>query len=256
MTFDSWRPLLITTLLLIPACGGPRAAGSGIRRGNSNTLFLDESSGKVAAKSASRTAPRSGTIRDRARSYDLVDVRSFIPGISIDLRYTTAENVTARPLYSGRMPCLLRRETAAKLKEAHETLRAQGYGIRVWDAYRPPAVQEKLHAAGASTHMFLSPETMGWSRHCGGIAVDVTLADASNHEQRMPTGFDAGLRNASAKYQGSDPVVARNLQLLQRAMLRAGFSQARAEWWHFDDGDFVNNPQPIIYGHELAIPAL
>lgn len=256
MSFDSWRPLLVIPLLFLPACGGPRTAGTGIRRGSSNTLFLDESSGKVTAQSAARSAPRSGNTLVRAQSHDLVDVRSFIPGISIDLRYTTAENVTGRPLYPRRMPCLLRRETAVKLKEAHEALRAQGYGIRLWDAYRPPEVQEKLHAAGADTHMFLSPETMGWSRHCGGIAVDVTLVNASNHEQRMPTGFDAGLRNAAAKYQGGDPVVARNLQLLQRAMLRAGFSQARAEWWHFDDGDFVNNPQPIIYGHELAIPAL
>lgn len=256
MSFDSWRPLLIIPLLLLPACGGPRAAGTGIRRGSSSTLFLDESSGKVTARPASRTVSRSGSTLDRARSHDLVDVRAFIPGISIDLRYGTAENVTGKPLYNGRMPCLLRRETALKLKQAHETLRAQGYGIRVWDAYRPPEAQEKLHAAGAHTHMFLSPETMGWSRHCGGISVDVTLVDAGNHEQRMPTGFDAGLRNAAARYQGGDPEIARNLQLLQRAMLRAGFTQARAEWWHFDDGDFVNNPQPVIYGHELAIPVL
>lgn len=254
MSFDSWRLILIPTILLLAACGGPRSAGK--RRGDSGTLFLDESNGKVVSKPASRAIPRSGNTLQRARSYDLVDVRAFIPGISIDLRYTTPENVTGRPLYPGRMPCLLRRETALKLKIAHETLRAQGFGIRVWDAYRPPEAQEKLHKAGASTHMFISPETMGWSRHCGGIAVDVTLVNGSNEEQRMPTGFDAGLHNASAKYQGSDPEVARNLELLQRAMLRAGFEQVRAEWWHFDDGDFVNNPQPVIFGHELAITVL
>ncbi|MBL9179808.1 MAG: M15 family metallopeptidase [Verrucomicrobiaceae bacterium] len=251
MTPISWR-LLPIFVLLLASCDGPRATASS--RGGGGTLFLDEASGKVISRPG--ITPRFGTPLERARSHDLVDVRAFIPGISIDLRYTTAENVTGRPLYPRHMPCLLRRETAMKLKEAHELLRAQGYGIRVWDAYRPPEAQEKLHAAGASTHMFLSPETMGWSRHCGGIAVDVTLVDGNQQEQRMPTGFDAGLRNASARYQGGDSVVARNLQLLQRAMLRAGFAQVRAEWWHFDDGDFVDNPQPVIFGHQLAIPVL
>lgn len=254
MILDSWRLILVPIVLLTAACGGPRE--SAVRRGSSGTLLLDESTGKMISKTSSRVTPRSGSTLERARSFDLVDVRAFIPGVSIDLRYGTAANVTGKPLYTQSMPCLLRRETASKLKEAHEMLRAQGYGIRIWDAYRPPEAQEKLHAAGASTHMFISPETMGWSRHCGGIAVDVTLVDANGQEQRMPTGFDAGLRNASAKYKGRDPVVARNLQLLQRAMLRAGFAQVRAEWWHFDDGDFVNNPQPVIFGHELSIPVL
>ncbi len=254
MPLDSWHRPILLAVLLLTACGTSRQTA--VNRGTGGTLFLDESSGKIVARPGSSAVPRFGSTLDRARACGLVDVRAYIPGISVDLRYTTAQNVTGKPLYPHSMPCLLRRETAMKLKEAHELLRAQGFGIRIWDAYRPPEAQEKLHAAGAATHMFLSPETMGWSRHCGGIAVDVTLVDADQHELRMPTGFDAGLHNASARYQGGDSVVARNLQLLQRAMLRAGFTQARAEWWHFDDGDFVNNPQPVIFGHQLAIPVL
>lgn len=197
-----------------------------------------------------------GRTVELAERHNLVDVRSAIPGISIDLRYATGENVARRPLYDKRLPCLLRRETAEKLRTAQTILRAQGYGIRIWDAYRPPEVQEILFQAGASTRMFLSPETAGWSRHCGGIAVDVTLVDSQNQEVRLPTGFDAGLQNAAADYQGSDTEIRRNLQILQNAMSQAGFSQVTAEWWHFDDGDFVQNPQPIVYGHQLAIPKM
>lgn len=244
MTLDSrCLPLLPALSLLLTACAQPHIQRDG------STYYLDEASGGTKTTRSHKGSP------GNARAYDFVDLRKVIPGISIDLRYATAENVAGRPLYPRRMPCLLRRETALKLKEAHETLRAQGYGLRVWDAYRPPEVQEVLHRAGAHTHMFISPETMGWSRHCGGIAVDVTLVDANGQEQRMPTGFDAGLHGASAKYRGGDAVIAHNLQLLQRAMLRAGFTQARAEWWHFDDGEFVNHPQPIVFGRELAIPA-
>lgn len=242
--------------LLLTVCGGVKPGGNG-------TLILNEttnsitSSGLHRKRGASPDAPRVLQPRrtlDLAQAFDLVDVRSAIPGISIDLRYATADNVARRPLYDKRLPCLMRRETAAKLRQAQAMLRAQGYGIRLWDAYRPPEVQEILFQAGASTRMFLSPETTGWSRHCGGIAVDVTLVDSQNREMRLPTGFDAGLQNAEADYKGSDPEIRRNLQILQAAMRQAGFTQVTAEWWHFDDGDFAQNPQPIIYAHQLAIP--
>lgn len=191
-----------------------------------------------------------------AQSFDLVDVRATIPDIAIDLRYATADNVVKRPIYPARMPCLLRVETVEKLKTAQALLRAQGYGLRVWDAYRPPEAQETLHRHAGSTGMFLSPEASGWSRHCGGIAVDLTLVDAQGHEQRMPTYFDQDFANASRHYRGSDPLVKQNLQILQAAMKQAGFIQLESEWWHFDDKDFLYNPQPIIYGRQLAIPLL
>lgn len=245
--------------LLLTVCGGTAT------RGRDGTLILNETTNSITTSSLGRKRgsspdmPRTlqpGRTLELARGYDLVDVRTVIPGIFIDLRYGTADNVARRPLYDKRLPCLLRRETAEKLRQAQAILGAQGYGIRLWDAYRPPEVQEILFQAGASTRMFLSPETTGWSRHCGGIAVDVTLVDAQNREMRMPTGFDAGLKNAAADYQGADPEIRRNLQILQAAMRQAGFTQVTAEWWHFDDGDFTQNPQVIIYAHQLAIPRI
>jgi D-alanyl-D-alanine dipeptidase len=72
----------------------------------------------------------------------------------------------------------------------------------------------------------------------------------------MPTGFDQDFAHASHHYRGSDPVVRQNLQVLKDAMKQAGFIQLESEWWHFDDKDFINNPQPIIYGWEIGIPAM
>lgn len=250
----------LASLTVLSSCG----SGRPVTRVSNGTLVLNESTNTITSYSikgrkgnvAVPTKLKPRLTLELAGGWDLVDVRAHIPDLSIDLRYATAQNVTGRPLYDQRLPSMLRRETAEKLKTAQALLRAQGYGIRLWDAYRPPEVQEALHQAGASTRMFLSPETVGWSRHCGGIAVDVTLVDAHNQEQRMPTGFDAGLQNASSQYGGSDPVVRLNLQILQRAMQQAGFTQVTAEWWHFDDGDFVQNGQSIIYGHQLGIPKL
>lgn len=226
------------------------------RKDRGGTVYLDERAVPPTAKRTTVTGPfKAGRTVDLAKPFGLVEVRSVVPDLAIDLRYCTAANVTGRPLYPAGMPCLLHRDTAAKLQTAQALLRSQGYGLRIWDGYRPPEVQQRLYEAGAATRMFLSPENAGWSRHCGGIAVDATLVDAAGREQRMPTGFDAGLHNASSTYRGGDPVIARNLQILHQAMKQAGFEPAAAEWWHFDDGDYVRNPQPVIFGSELGIPA-
>jgi len=236
MTPDSWRSLRLILLgfAAFSSCAAPQH-----RRG---TLFADS------------TLDAGRTLR-LAKERGLVDVRKVIPGIDIDLRYATANNVTGQSIYPSHMPCLLRSETAKKLKQAQAILRAQGYGLRVWDAYRPPEAQETLHEAGGSTGMFLSPNA-GWSRHCGGIAVDLTLIDARGREQRMPTGFDQDLAHASINYRGSDPVVKQNLQNLQAAMKQAGFIQLESEWWHFDDAEYLTDPQPVIYGWRIALPGM
>ena len=196
-----------------------------------------------------------GRTLELALERHLVDVRKVIPDIDIDLRYATADNVTGHSIYPSHMPCLLRKETAKKLLQAQAILCAQGYGLRIWDAYRPPEAQEALHKSGGSTGMFLSPNA-GWSRHCGGIAIDLTLVDAQGREQRMPTGFDQDFTHASKNYRGGDPVVKQNLQVLQAAMKQAGFTQLESEWWHFDDTEYVNHPQPIVYGWQIALPAM
>jgi D-alanyl-D-alanine dipeptidase len=217
-------------------------------------LFLGFGLAACASEGGTRSAFVPAHSIELAKHCGLIEVRRVIPDAVIDLRYATPDNVAKRPLYPARMPCLLRIETAEKLKTAQTLLRAQGYGLRIWDAYRPPEAQETLHSHAGSTGMFLSPEATGWSRHCGGIAVDLTLVDAHGNVLRMPTGFDQDLANASRHYRGNDPVVKQNLQILQAAMQRAGFIQLESEWWHFDDKDYLHDPQQIVYARQLAIP--
>ena len=231
MISDSWRNLRTASLLAILALAA------------------------CATKEERRSALVPSHSIELAKRFDFVDVRAEIPGIAIDLRYATAYNVARHAIYPSRMPCLLRRETAQKLKKAQTLLHVQGYGLRIWDAYRPPEAQETLHQHGGSTGMFLSPKA-GWSRHCGGIAVDLTLVDAKGQEQRMPTYFDQDFEHASHHYRGNDPMVKQNLHILKEAMKQAGFTQLESEWWHFDDEDYIHDPQPIVYGRELAIPVL
>ena len=189
---------------------------------------------------------------NKAASHGLVDVRLAVPGIAVDLKYGSSRNVTGRPLYPGNMPCLLRAGTVERLREAQSLLKTQGYGLRIWDAWRPPEVQEQLYSAGGSTGMFLDPK-VGWSRHCGGVSVDATLVDTRGVEQRMPTTFDEDFANAGTEYRGNDPVIARNLKILHDAMRQAGLLPLGEEWWHFDDRDFLYTPISVIKGSDLGL---
>ena len=182
----------------------------------------------------------------------LVDLRTEIPDLRIDLRYGTQRNVTGKPLYPAGMPCLAHQKTTQKLVKAQDFLRGRGYGLKIWDAWRPPEVQLLLHRHGADTGMFLDPKS-GWSRHCAGIAVDATLVDANGIEQRMPTYFDEDLHHAAREYTGNDPEIRRNIQLLRQAMEQSGFATLESEWWHFDDEDYLRKPQPVVFGHELGL---
>ncbi len=170
----------------------------------------------------------------QAAKVDLIPVQQAAPGVVVDLRYATRNNLTGKPLYPPEMPCLIHRSTGGKLKRAQQALARQGFGLKVFDAYRPPEAQQALWNKAQDPN-YVVPPSVTWSRHCSGTAVDVTLVDANGRELRMPTGFDHFGPEAASAYIGSDLEIRRNLTLLQQAMIDAGFSKIRSEWWHFVD---------------------
>lgn len=190
---------------------------------------------------------------DAAAKYDLVDVRTFLPDISVDLRYGTRQNVCQQALYPPDMPCLLKKSTALKLRKAQQILRPLGYAIRIWDAWRPPEVQVELMEKGGHTGMFLNPK-VAWSRHCSGFAVDLTLIDLAGHEEPMPTSHDEAGDRAYFQYSGDNQRIRHNLEVLQQTMQSLRFTLIDMEWWHFDDADYIAHPPPIVYARDIGLP--
>lgn len=184
----------------------------------------------------------------RIARYGLVDLRKFDPSLVFDLRYATSDNVTGRPIYPKNMPCLLRRNTAEKLVRAQRELQAQGLGLKVWDAWRPARSHLALWDAAPKSG-YVVPPSAGFSRHCLGTAVDVTLVDRRGREQQLPTGFDNFTPAARSNYIGSNPIVRKNLEALQTAMRNAGFSRIESEWWHFSDPSGGN----VVFSYDLGI---
>jgi zinc D-Ala-D-Ala dipeptidase len=173
---------------------------------------------------------------------NFVDIKQVDPTIVIDLRYAGPNNFTRRPLYPPGMPALVRSSVAQRLVVAQKFLRERGYGLKIWDAYRPKAAQEKLWEATRNNSYVADPKESIGSMHTRGAGVDATLVDSKGKEVPMPTEFDNFTPAAMLYYQGSNPVIRSNLKLLQKAMARAGFYGLRTEWWHFCAADWTTYP--------------
>jgi D-alanyl-D-alanine dipeptidase len=183
---------------------------------------------------------------------NLVNVREAIPSIQVELRYAGSKNVIGKPLYPPDMPCLLHPTTVDKLRNAQTYLNAKGYGLKIWDAWRPPAVQRRLfEEAPAEGKEYIADPDNFWSQHCNGTALDVTLINLRGHEMRMPTDFDSFSKDAAFHYQGSNPIIRRNVLVLQRAMYMAGFYGLEVEWWHFND--MANPRAEIVTARDVGV---
>jgi D-alanyl-D-alanine dipeptidase len=163
----------------------------------------------------------------------LVDIRTIDPTIVIDLRYAGPHNVAGRPLYSPGTRPMVRMEVAQRLVSAQRFLQRYNYGLKIWDAYRPRAVQVELWKASHNNDFVANPNAGAGSLHSWGLAVDATLTDTWHRDVAMPTDFDDFTPAAMWKYQGADPTIRAHLYTLQIAMREAGFYGLRSEWWHF-----------------------
>lgn len=172
----------------------------------------------------------------------LVDVGRAEPGLKLDLRYATADNFMGAPLYRTAR-AFLRAPAAEALVRAHRRLVAHGYGIVVFDAYRPWSVTKTFwEASGEADRAFLGDPAEG-SRHNRGAAVDVGLYDRADGKiLAMPSAFDEFTPRAAADYPGGTPAERRRRALLRRAMEDEGFVVLPNEWWHFDYRDWRRYP--------------
>jgi D-alanyl-D-alanine dipeptidase len=171
-----------------------------------------------------------------ARTADLVDIREVNPRIIVDMKYATEDNFTKKRLYESNT-CFVRKSTAVKLDAVQKELERMNLGLKVWDCYRPLAVQRILWAILPDERYVANPK-MG-SRHNRASAVDATLVDSQGKEVQMPTGFDDFSLKAGHHYQGLPDQAIRNRELLKGLMEKAGFVPLPEEWWHYDDENWM-----------------
>ena len=164
-----------------------------------------------------------------------VRVRDYIPEITVDLRYATADNFTGQVIYTF-SDAYLRYGTVKKLAAAQETLAEQGYGLKIWDAFRPVSAQFALWDICPDGRYVANPNK-GFSSHSRGNTVDLTLVTSDGEDVPMPTGFDDFSAKADRDYSDVEEEAALNALLLEETMIEAGFKPYSGEWWHFSDTD-------------------
>ncbi len=171
---------------------------------------------------------------------DLVEVAKLDPTIRLDIRYATTNNFMGRPVYS-QPKAFLQRPAAEALARAHQKLRSKGYGIIVFDGYRPWSVTKLFwDAAGEEQRKieFVANPKKG-SRHNRGCAADISLYELSTgKEVVMPSAYDEFSERAFPNYTGGMAESRALRDLLRAAMEAEGFTVYPAEWWHFDYNDW------------------
>ncbi len=162
-------------------------------------------------------------------------VADYIPDIVIDLKYATEDNFTGQVVYDFQ-DAYLRYGTVCKLMLVQEELRSLGYGLKLWDGFRPPKAQYALWEI-CPDPTYVSNPNNGFSNHSRGDTVDVTLVDHQGREVPMPTAFDDFSKLADRDYSDCPQQLAENAMLLEHVMEKHGFTGYAGEWWHFTDDD-------------------
>ncbi len=172
------------------------------------------------------------------RSPDLVAITSLDTTIRLDIRYATSRNFMHRPMYEEAR-AFLQRPAAEALVRAHHALRHQGYGVLVFDGYRPWSVTKKFwDETPPARRKFVANPAKG-SKHNRGCAVDISLYEKkTGREVEMPSPYDDFSLRAAARYRGGTAEQRRTRDVLRKAMEAEGFAVNPDEWWHFDYRDW------------------
>lgn len=167
----------------------------------------------------------------------LVDLAQAVPGLKFDLRYAQADNCFGQALTDGRR-AFLDADAAQALAQAQQYLKPYGYGILVWEAYRPWSVSKLAYdALPADKKTMLPAPEVGFS-HNTGRSIDVSLyLLATGENAGMISGFDEPSVRQYASFAGGTTLERYRRDLLRSAMQIAGFTASETEWWHFDYGD-------------------
>jgi len=181
------------------------------------------------------------------RPDELVDVQKTVPGVVLDIRYATTNNFTGQQLYPF-SKCYLRQPSAEKLRAAQAELAMMGYGLKIYDGYRPLSVQKKMWEVYPHPGYVADPKK--GSRHNRGAAVDVTLIRLSDgSELLMPTSYDDFTEKAHRNFSDLPAEAISNRELLEQVLTKHGFVGLATEWWHFDDREW--RMYPLL---DIAIP--
>lgn len=177
-----------------------------------------------------RATPAPGSKPTTPAQNGFAEVTTLDRTIRLDIRYATTDNFTKSKIYDCPR-CLLRPEAAAAIVKAHKMLQKKGFGLKMFDCYRPRPYQQRLWDKVPDPN-YVTPPVKG-SMHSRGAAVDLTIVDAQGRELNMGTAYDFFGVAAHTDHTNLPAKVLDNRRLLRETLEAVGFKGIRTEWWHF-----------------------
>ncbi|MFN0123659.1 MAG: M15 family metallopeptidase [Blastocatellia bacterium] len=178
----------------------------------------------------------------RFRAPELVELITIDETVKLDIRYATANNFVGRPLYTTAC-AFLQRPAALALRRASQKLQKHGYGLLIFDGYRPWAVTKLFWDVTSGDQRNYVADPAKGSKHNRGCAVDLSLYDLkTGREVEMPSAYDEMTPRAWPTHTGGTAESRRLRDMLRHAMEAEGFQVNQYEWWHFDYRDWRKYP--------------
>ncbi|WP_289031006.1 M15 family metallopeptidase [uncultured Algoriphagus sp.] len=177
----------------------------------------------------------------------LVNLEEVIPGIRVELKYSTEDNFFGQDVYGDLTNAYLQPEVAEMLRQAQEKLQSEhpNLVLHVYDGVRPRSVQQilwdNLDKPDSVKPLYVADPKVG-SLHNFGVAVDLTIFDKeADSVLDMGTGYDFFGYAAYPDREDQmlqEGVISReqvkNRDILRKVMTESGFMGIGSEWWHFN----------------------
>ena len=199
---------------------------------------------------------------DQSGREHFVKISDVVPDVILEIRYYSTHNFVGQRIDGYLAPtAMLTRQAADSLKVVSDELKAQGYRLKIYDAYRPQCAVDHFVRWAADvpdtlmkryfypnvdkSRLFELEYIMEKSGHTRGSTVDLTLFDmVKEKDVDMGGPFDWFGQESHPDYTGVTPEQFANRMILRDAMLRHGFKPLGSEWWHFT---LKNEPFPDTY---------
>ena len=172
----------------------------------------------------------------------LVELEKLEPTLKFDIRYATDKNFINRKVYPVAKAFLLE-HVARDLIKVHHRLKDDGYGLLIFDGYRPWSVTKIFwDEIAVENRIFVADPAKG-SVHNRGCAVDLGLFDLKTGAAiQMPSDFDETTKRSYIDYEGGTAESREARGLLRTRMHEQNFHGIKHEWWHFNHSDWTKHP--------------
>ena len=214
-------------------------------------------------------------------SEHFVTLTDVVPDAILEIRYFGTYNFVGQHIDGYLQPtALLTRQAAESLRAVSDDVKAQGYRLKIYDAYRPQravdhfvrwskdvadvAMKPYFYTDLDKGVLFEQDYIMEKSGHTRGSTVDLTLFDMRTEKEldmggtfdwfgpeshpdfcgNPETGEYTGDNSKSPTGRSISEEQFRHRMILRQAMLRHGFKPLDSEWWHFTLKD---EPFPDTY---------